>query len=483
MLDDLIKERLKKRDALINAGHDVYPARVERTSTVADALKDFPKLTKSKKKVALAGRVTGMRGHGGVFFLDLADESGSIQVVARKDQLKNFQLLRDNLDIGDYVGVVGALIKTKSGEKSIDAASLTVAVKTLRPIPSEHFGIEETETRLRQRYLDLLLNPGLKELFRKKAVFWNEVRAQLKNEGFLEIETPVLESTPGGADAEPFVTHHNALDIDLFLRISLELPQKKILVGGLEKIFEIGRIFRNEGIDHEHLQDYTQCEFYWAYQDYHGLMKFVEKMYKAIIKKVFGKLATNCGGHEINWGKKWQVVEYYDIFKKMVGLDLAKATESSLLEEAKKRGLRSAPGMGRGRLIDLLYKKVIRPTMLQPSLLVNPPADVEPLAKRSREHPDRVERFQIIACGTELGKGFSENNDPADQRARFEEQMRLRQAGDKEAQRLDEDFLTALQYGMPPAAGFGFSERLFAILIDKPVRECIFFPLMRPKVE
>lgn len=481
MLEDLKKERELKRDTLKKAGLNVYPAKVLRTHTIKKALEDFEELEKSQKFLILVGRVMGKRGHGGVFFLDLQDEHGTLQIVAKKDQLKDFELLRNNLDLGDFVSVSGTLFVTQKGEKSIQALKLDIIVKTLLPIPSEWYGISDVETRLRKRYLELILKPELREIFIKKSKFWNEFRNTLLKNGFLEVETPVLESVPGGADAEPFMTHLNALDINLYLRISLEIAQKKLLVGGFEKIFELGRIFRNEGIDNEHLQDYTQLEFYWAYQDYGGLMKFVEKIYKIIIKKTLGNLKTNYKGQEIDWSFKWQKLEYFKLFKEYTGLNLDKASVQELFDKAVEIGLKPEANLGRGRLIDLLFKKLIRPNLIQPAFLINPPVEIEPLAKRLVKHPNRVERFQIVACGTELGKGFSEANDPADQRARFMEQMRLREKGDKEAQQLDEDFLEALEYGMPPAAGFGVSERFFSVLIDKPVRENVFFPLMRPK--
>ena len=300
-------------------------------------------------------------------------------------------------------------------------------------------------------------------------------------EDFLEVETPVLESVTGGAEAEPFKTHLKALDIDLYLRISLELSLKKLIVGGYEKVFEIGRIFRNEGIDKEHLQDYTQLEFYWAYHEYNDLMKLIEKMYKFVIKKSVGTYKTTYDGKKIDWGKKWKTVDYVASFKKAVDLDPLTATDDELFSLAKNKGFGPERHMGRGRLIDLIFKKTVRPTLIQPCFLIDPPVDIEPLAKRHRKDPRRVERFQILAGGTELGKGFTELNDPLDQRQRFEQQAKLREAGDIEAQMMDEGFVEALEYGMPPTAGFGISERLFAVLMDKPVRETVFFPLMRPK--
>lgn len=480
MLEDIKNERLKKRLALEAAGFDVYPASVKRTHTMIEVVKNWNALLKKKTKVTIIGRVFAIRGQGGISFIDLKDEGGAMQIVASKDKTKDFAVVRDNMDIGDFVEATGSLFVTKKGEKSVDVKVMRVVAKSALPIPSEWYGISDPETRLRKRYLDLLLHPELREQFKKKSKFWSAFRTFLLNEGFLEVETPVLELTPGGADAEPFMTHMNALDIDMSLRISLELPLKRLLVGGFEKVFEIGRIFRNEGIDAEHLQDYTQIEYYWAYQDYEGGMKFIEKLYKYVIKETMGTLKTKRGEMTIDWGKKWGRVDYYDIFKKETGIDLHKAGEHELRAYATKQGLDHQKHIGRGRVIDLIFKK-IRHKLVQPCFLVNPPADIEPLAKRLSPDSDRVARFQVVAAGTELGKGFTELNDPVDQRLRFEAQMKLREAGDAEAQRLDDDYVEAMEYGMPPNHGFGVSERLFSILIDKPIRETVFFPILRPK--
>lgn len=303
----------------------------------------------------------------------------------------------------------------------------------------------------------------------------------MEKRGFLEVETAVLEEVPGGAEAEPFQTHMNALDQDFYLRISLELPLKRLIVGGMDAVFEIGRIFRNEGIDREHLQDYTQMEFYWAYHDYRDLMKLTQDLYKKTIKAVTGGLKTSYQGKELDWGAKWPKVDYVKIFKKQTGLDARTVSEEKLVKKAQELGIQLEPNTGKGKLIDLIFKKAVRPELIQPCFLVNPPVEIEPLAKRSPKDSRVVERMQIVAGGTELGKGFTELNDPLDQRARFEEQMKLRESGDNEAQRIDEDYIEALEYGMPPTAGFGMSERLFAVLMDKPVRETVLFPLMRSK--
>lgn len=491
MLDDIIKERRKKLDMLAKAGVNPYPAEAKRTHTAFEAREDFEKLEKRGSEVTLAGRVTAVRDQGDIIFLDLTDESGKFQIVSKKDTTESFDLWKSVFDIGDFVSATGTLFKTKKGEESVAATKFTMLSKSLRPLPSEWYGVEDIETRLRKRYLDLQLNKETQDMFRKKAVFWKTFREYLKKEGFLEVETPVLEAIPGGAEAEPFKTHHNALDTDFYLRISLELPLKKLLVGGFEKVFEIGRIFRNEGIDKEHLQDYTQLEFYWAYRDYNDLMKFVEGMYKAVVKKVTGGFVTTYGEHKIDWGKKWKKVDYVEAFEAANKLDPAKATRDELFKRAKELSTEGGSAFGgklepeknasKARLVDLIFKKTVRAKLIEPCFLVNPPVEIEPLAKRSPDNPSVVERVQVMAAGTELGKGFSELNDPLDQRRRFEEQEKARAAGDTEAQRLDEDFLEALEYGMPPAAGFGVSERFFAVLMDKPVRETVIFPLMRPR--
>ncbi len=471
---DLIRERLAKLAAFRAAGIEPYPSSFKRTHTCAFIMLGMT-------GVSACGRVRGKRVQGGVMFLDLYDASGKIQLVLKQDSFAQYDLFRDNLDLGDFLGVTGDTFTTAKGQLSIDVKSLTLLSKGIRPLPDQWSGLEDLETRLRKRYLDMIANPEVRELFVKKAAFWDACRTGLKKAGFLEVDMPALEIVAGGADAEPFITHHNALDHDFNLRISLELPLKKVLVGGIEKVFEIGRVFRNEGIDREHLQDYMQCEFYWAYADYKDLMKFVEKLYKTMIKQATGSLTTSWQGNTIEWGGKWPKVDYCKIFKEKTGLDALKTPMHEL--EAKARELHGRPevGMGRGRLIDMIYKKAVRPTLIQPVFLMNHPVELSPLAKRSLKDARIVERVQVVACGSEIGNGFSELNDPVDQRERFLEQMRLRAAGDTEAQQMDEDFVEALEYGMPPAAGFGLSERMFAILMDKPVREAVVFPLMRPK--
>lgn len=481
MIEALRDERVKKLQKLRELGVEAYPQSSKRTFALLEVRKNFGKLSKAKKKIWLAGRIISIRDQGNIIFLDLEDESGKFQAVLLKKNIKNFSVFKGSLDRGDFVNVYGTLFKTKSGEMSLEVEEVNILTKSLLPIPSEWYGVEDPDLRLRARYLELLTDPKVKDMFRKKSAFWQSFREFLLKEGFFEVETPVLESIPGGAEAEPFRTHLKALDIDLYLRISLELSLKKLIVGGYEKVFEIGRIFRNEGIDKEHLQDYTQLEFYWAYHEYNDLMKLIEKMYKFVIKKTIGTYKTEYDGKKIDWGKKWKVVDYVAAFEKATNLNPLEASDAELFTYAKVKGFGPEKHMGRGRLIDLIFKKTARPTLIQPCFLIDPPVDIEPLAKRHRKDSRRVERFQVLAGGTELGKGFTELNDPLDQRERFESQMKLREAGDEEAQMMDEGFVEALEYGMPPTAGFGISERLFAVIMNKPVREAVFFPLMRPK--
>ncbi len=481
-LEEIRKTKIEKVEKLRSEGIEPYPAAIDRNMAISKALEDFDALSGSQKEVIAAGRVMAKREHGGSMFFDINDGSGKIQGFAKEDILGGqFAKFQEFVDIGDFIEIRGSLFKTKREEKTIEIKDWKMLTKALLPLPEKWHGLEDVEERLRKRYLDLIMRPEEREVFVKKSIFWKTMRDFLLKEGGLEVETPVLEKIPGGADAEPFATHLNALNIDMFLRISLELNLKRLIVGGYEKVFEIGRIFRNEGIDKEHLQDYTQMEMYWAYTDYEELMKILKRMYKTVIKKTLGSLEHDYQGNHINWGAPWKKIDYYKVFKQYTGLDLKKVTEEKLKEYAAAEGIDIEKHLGRGRLIDVIFKKKVRPNLIDPGFLVLPPIAIEPLAKRWPKDPNRVERFQIVAGGTELGKGFSELNDPLDQRTRFQEQAKLREAGDKEAQMMDEDFIEALEYGMPPTAGFGVSERLFSFLVDKPVRETVFFPLMKPK--
>ncbi len=444
MLEDILKERSRKKEALEKLGYDVYPAKVKRTHNIADAIKSFGPLSKGKKKITVAGRVLGLRGQGAIGFLDLVDESGKLQVFLKKDNLKDFADLKANLDLGDFLEVTGPLFKTKAGEKSVEAKVARVIAKSLRPLPSVWHGLQDVEERYRKRYLDLLMNQETKDRLVSRSKVVSYLRSALEKEGFLEVETPVLQSLPGGAKARPFKTHHNALDADFYLRIAPELYLKRLLVGGFEKIFELGKVFRNEGMDRDHNPEFTALELYWAYQDYEGLMKFTEKLLKKFLPG------------------KWEKVKFADTFKKYAG----KAYESI-----------------DPKILDEVFKKEVRPKIVKPTFVTDYPESLMALAKMKRDNPKLTESFQLIVGGAEIVKGFSELNNPVSQRTQMEGQEKAFRAGDEESARLDEDFLEALEYGMPPAAGLGLGiDRLVAIVTKAhAVKEIIAFPTLKPK--
>ncbi len=477
---EIIKIRQEKINKLKKLGVLSYPTKSFKNYANARLHEINKDLIESNEEVVAAGRITAVRGHGKLIFIDVNDESGKLQLILRADELGDDFKIVELLDLGDFVEAVGHVILSNSGEVSLLAKSLRVLTKSIRPMPSAWHGLRDEETRMRKRYLELATDPNVREIFKKKALFWQKTRQFLVQKGFLEVETPVLEVTTGGADANPFITHHDALDIDVYLRISMgELWQKRLLVGGFDKTFEIGRQFRNEGISKEHLQDYSQMEFYWAYANYENSMELVEELYKYLAHEVFAKTEFEINGKKVDIAKSWQHIKYCDFLKKELKIDVLEANEHELGTKIKELKLEHKKSDTRGRMIDTLWKSV-RNKVTGPAFLIDHPVEVSPLAKRKADNPKLVERFQVILGGTENGNGYSELNDPLDQKERFLEQARMREAGDNEAQMNDADFIEALEYGMPPASGFGFSERLFATFIGKPVRECVLFPLVKP---
>ena len=476
--EEIIKEREKKLVELRKNKINPYPAKFDKKQTVHEALN-----SKIGSKIVTAGRLMSKRDLGKIVFSNLHDGTGDIQIVLQEKETpkKAMDFFSEYFDFGDIIGVEGKLFKTKTGQTSILVDSIEMLSKSILPLPEKFHGIQDEEERLRKRYLDIVMNPETRKIFEKKAVFWRTVREFLTSRGFLEVETPVLENSAGGASATPFSTHHNALDLDVFLRISMgELWQKKLMVAGYEKTFEIGRQFRNEGMDAEHLQDYTQMEFYWAYADYKEGMKLVEELYKEVAKKTLGTLKFSSKGYEIDFGKKWVNYDYEETIKKNTGISIYKSSEKEIKEKLKELGVDYDPKMSKWRLVDSLWK-YCRKKLAGPGFLTGQPVEVSPLAKRDPKDPRKVEQFQVILAGSELGNGYSELNDPLDQESRFSEQRKMKEAGDKEAQEHDESFVEALKHGMPPTCGFGVSERLFAYLVDKPIRETVIFPLMKPE--
>ena len=415
-------------------------------------------------------------------FGDIFDGLGRMQVVLQKQDMDErlFTLFAETVDQGDFIECAGVAYKTKRGEQSLKVVEWRMLSKSLMPIPSEWFGVKDDETRLRQRYLEILLNPETRAMFERRTKFWQAMRVFYVQKGFLEVESPILENCPGGADARPFITHHNALDIDVYLRIALELWHKRLQVAGFSKVFEIGRVFRNEGQSREHLQDFTFLESYEAYSDMKKGMEFVKELYRFVVKEVYAKYTFTINGHEVDFAEEWPLVDFTEKIKERYGVDPLSCSEKEAIQAARDAGVLGDADDNKPRAIDQLWKQ-IRKTIAGPAFLVGVPVYLEPLAKRSPDDPRKVDRFQVLLGGSEMGKGYSELNDPQDQRARFEDQQKMRDAGDEEAQRLDEDYIQAMEYGMPPMFGFGVSERLFAFLENKSAHETQLFPLLRPK--
>lgn len=478
---ELIEVRKNKLNRLKELGIDPYPSLSKKSISTATILENQESIIEKESVIITAGRIMAQRGHGKLAFWDLEDESGKIQIVLKAQNLeKEFEII-SLVDIGDFVEVSGNVFVTNAGETSIEAKSLRILSKALRPLPDKRHGLQDEEIRLRKRYLELIVSPELRKFFEQKARFWQSTREFMVKHGFIEVETPVLENTPGGADATPFVTHHDALDIDVYLRISMgELWQKRLMVGGFEKTFEIGRQFRNEGISREHLQDYSQMEFYWAYASYEDSMKLTQELYRYIAQEAFGTQKFRIGEFDVDLSAEWPKIDYVETIDKELGIDVLTSSEEDLKNKIQELKLKCEKNAGRGRLIDTLWKS-IRKKIAGPAFLINHPVVVSPLAKRKSDNPELVERFQIILAGSEMGNGYSELNDPIDQSERFKEQAKLRAEGDTEAQMHDKEFVEALEYGMPPTTGFGFSERLFSFLADRSARESVIFPLMRPE--
>ena len=484
-LEELRTTRLNKLDLLKKSGMDAYPAKVPHDFSLKDArtrFVEFSETGEGGKTVSLAGRVMAIRGQGAILFLVLDDGSATFQAVVKKDTLeeKLFKLLAEAVDIGDVISVSGTFFTTQRGEQSILVKSWTMASKSLLPLPEKWHGLVDPDEKLRKRYLDFIMDPEIRELFYKKAKFWDVTRAFMKEHGFLEVETPTLETTTGGAEATPFKTHHNDYDLDVFLRISVgELWQKRLMAAGFPKTYEIGRVYRNEGSSPEHLQEFTNLEFYWSYADYNDGMDLVVKLYRKLAEEVFGTTKFTYKDHTFDLADEWQKIDYAGEIKKQTGVDIAVADDSEIKKKLAELKV-SYDGTNRERLIDTLWKHC-RKNISGPAFLVNHPILVAPLAKSLKENTAVVQMFQPIIAGSEIGRGYSELNDPIDQRKRFEEQKKLLESGDTEAMMPDWEFVEMLEHGMPPTCGYGFGERLFAILANRPMRELSMFPLVRFK--
>jgi len=483
-IDEIRDARIKKLELLKKKGVVPYPTESKRELALSEAISNFDTLEKNKEEKWIAGRVMSLRGQGAIIFITLNDGSALFQGLLKKDILgdEKFDFFNQVIDIGDFVEIQGTFFTTKRGEKTLEAKNWRMLSKSLRPLPEKWHGLTDVEERYRKRYLDILMNPELKDLFEKKAKFWDVTRDFMKKNGFLEVETPTLETTTGGAEATPFKTHHNDYDLDVYLRISIgELWQKRLMAASFPKTFEIGRAYRNEGTSPEHTQEFTNMEFYWSFANYNDGMKLVREMYIKIAKEVFGTTKFTSHGHTFDLGGEWEKIEYVAKIKEITGVDVLTATEKEMKKKLDELGVKY-DGDNKERLTDSLWK-YCRKQISGPAFLIHHPTLVAPLSKINPANPLTTERFQPLIAGSEVGNGYSELNDPIDQLNRFEDQQKLIEKGDTEAMMADYEFVEMLEYGMPPTCGFGFGERLFSILADKPLRETQLFPLMKPRQE
>ncbi|MEA3493769.1 MAG: lysine--tRNA ligase [Candidatus Margulisiibacteriota bacterium] len=484
-LNELLKVRREKLDEIKAKGIDPFPYTYERTDNAAEILSEFEKIgegEESKEDVSIAGRLMTKRGHGKASFAHLQDETGRIQIYSREDKIgkEKYDLYR-KLDIGDFIGVKGHVFRTKTGEITVKVYDFTILCKSLHPLPEKWHGLTDKELRYRERYVDLMVNPDVKEVFLKRSKIVSLIRRFLEDRGFLDVETPILHVLPGGAAATPFETYHDALDMPLFMRIAPELYLKRLIVGGFEKVFEMGRVFRNEGMSFKHNPEYTMLEVYQAYADYKDIMKMTEDLVVAAAKEVLGTLKIEYKGEKIDLTPPWKKITLIDALKE-VGIDIAGKDEKEIRQIAKLKGIEGYEEIGIGKIINVLYDKFVEGKLRQPTFIIDHPVETSPLAKKHREKEGQVERFELIIAGMELANAFSELNDPIDQRERFNKQAELKAAGDQEAESMDEDFLRALEYGMPPTGGLGIGiDRLVMILTDQPsIRDVLLFPHMRP---
>lgn len=479
--------RLKKLEALLQAGIDPYGALFKPKDLARDIYARYGGSSEelSQEEVSIAGRIISLRQHGKASFAHLKDRSGRIQIYIREDEVgaDAYGLLK-KLDIGDFLGVAGEVFRTKTGELTVRVKALHPLTKALRPLPEKWHGLTDVEIRYRQRYLDLIANPQVAQVFRIRSRLVAEIRRFLDERGFLEVETPMMQPIPGGASARPFATYHNALNLPLYLRVAPELYLKRVVVGGLERVYELNRSFRNEGISTQHNPEFTMLELYQAYADYYDLMDLTEELFLHLAKEVLGREELTYQGKRISLAPPWPRIPLLKALVEVGGLPAADLeTEEGVRRLAQGRGITLKEGWGWGKILMELFEKVVQEKLVQPTFILDFPLELSPLAKAKADDPRLSQRFELFIAGLEVANAYSELSDPREQRRRFEEQRRLRLRGDEEAQVMDEDFVRALEYGMPPTAGEGIGiDRLTMLFTDSPsIREVILFPLLRPE--
>lgn len=483
--NELWKVRLEKLETFRRQGIEPYADRYNRTHMAQEIIDGFGEYEGQDSRVA--GRIMSKRDQGKVIFVHIQDFSGRIQVYIRQDDVgaQEFDLI-SKFDVGDIIGVSGTVFRTKRGEISVHARQVQLLSKAMRPLPEKFHGLTNVELRYRQRYVDLIVNPEVKQVFITRSRIIRAMREFLENRGFLEVETPTLHTIAGGAAARPFITHHNTLDIDLYLRIALELPLKRLIVGGFEKIYEIGRNFRNEGISIKHNPEFTMMELYQAFANYEDIMELTEQMIAYIVEKVHGTLEITYQDQKLNFTTPWRRLQMLDGIAEYSGVDFRQIPDDTgAIKVARDKGLHVQETASRGQIINEFFEEFVEPNLIQPTFVIGHPVEISPLAKRNAQNPAYTDRFEAFVFGRELGNAFSELNDPIDQRNRFEAQMAERAKGDEEAHMMDEDFLQALEYGLPPTGGLGIGiDRLVMLLTDSAsIRDVILFPTMRPREE
>ena len=479
-------------------GINPYPAALYKVDAeAADILERYPKDNSLFQDISIAGRIMSRRIMGAASFVELQDHTGRIQLYIKRDEICPDEdktlyntVFKRLLDIGDIIGVTGYVFVTQMGETSIHVKSLTVLSKSLRPLPivKEKDGVvydafSDPELRYRQRYVDLIVNPQVRETFVQRAMIVNEMRQYFNEQGYLEVDTPVLQSIPGGAAARPFITHHNALDIDLYLRIANELYLKRLIVGGFKGVYEFSRNFRNEGMDRTHNPEFTCMEIYVAYKDYNWMMRFVETMLERIAMRLHGTTEVKVWGNDISFKAPFRKAPMVELIKEETGIDVSGMDEEQLREACKQLGVETDATMGKGKLIDAIFGEKCEAKLIQPTFVTDYPIEMSPLCKRHRDNPELTERFELFVCGKELANAYSELNDPIDQLGRFQEQLRLSEKGDDEAMFIDMDFVRALEYGMPPTSGMGIGiDRLVMMMTDaQSIQDVLLFPQMKPE--
>lgn len=487
-LKDFRDERLRKLNTLRELGINPYPSESRRTHNTSEIVNNFDSL--EDQVVTIAGRIVGIRKFGKLAFIVLKDFSGQVQLFLRSDIVTSLDKSNSQigiaelplLDSGDFVEATGKVIKSKTGEISVEVTILRLLTKSLRPMPSVTDGFTNKEERMRRRYVDMNINQDVRNRFVRRSKFWQATRDFLNQRSFIEINTPVLEHTTGGADANPFVTHMDVLDQDFYLRISQELPLKRLIGAGYEKVYDIGPRFRNESISDEHLPEHIALEWYWAYANWQDGMKFMEEMYKFVLEQTFGTLQFQLNGKDIDMGKEWEIIDYATIIKEKYGIDVYDSSIDDIKKALADNNLEVKQTESRARGIDKLWKN-IRKDIVGPAWLINTPKFISPLAKTNDDNEQSVQRFQSIIAGSELCNGFSELNDPIEQLNRFTEQQKMRKAGDNEAMMLDIDFVEMLEYGMPPTCGLGYSERVFWVFEGVSAREGVPFTQLRSEID